>query len=57
MTDHLAEQLTADLNRANIVRENLAARYGVLLSENIELLVRIHELEERLREQEDDHGE
>lgn len=38
---------TADdaLRRERIVSENLAARYAALLRENLELLVRLHELE------------
>jgi hypothetical protein len=42
--DRVAE-LEALLNRERLVRENLAARVGSLLAENIELLIRLHELE------------
>lgn len=41
MTDDLAAQL----RRERIVRENLAARLGSLMAENLELLARIYELE------------
>jgi len=34
-----------DLERERLVRENLAARVGALVAENIELLLRINELE------------
>jgi hypothetical protein len=34
-----------DLERERLVRENLAARIGALIAENIELLLRINELE------------
>jgi hypothetical protein len=34
-----------DLERERLVRENLAARVGALIAENIELLLRINELE------------
>jgi hypothetical protein len=34
-----------DLERERLVRENLAARVGQLTAENIELRLRIHELE------------
>jgi hypothetical protein len=37
-----------DLERAAIVRENLATRVGLLTAENLDLLVRNHELEEQL---------
>jgi hypothetical protein len=33
------------LARERLVRDNLANRLGLLMAENIELLVRIHELE------------
>jgi len=36
-------ELEADLRRANIVCENLAARVGALIAENIGLLVRLNE--------------
>jgi hypothetical protein len=35
--------LEADLARERLVRENLAARLGMLMAENIELLVRLNE--------------
>jgi len=35
-----------DLERARIVIDNLAARVGALTAENLELLVRIHDLEQ-----------
>jgi hypothetical protein len=34
-----------DLERERLVRENLAARIGALIAENIDLLLRINELE------------
>jgi len=41
-TDRTTE-LEADLRRERLVRENLAARLGMLMAENIELLVRLNE--------------
>jgi len=41
-TDRTAE-LEADLRRERLVRENLANRLGLLMAENIELLVRLNE--------------
>jgi hypothetical protein len=38
----------AELRRARIVNENLAARVGALTAENLDLLVRIHDLDEQL---------
>jgi hypothetical protein len=35
-----------DLERERLVRENLAARVGALIAENIELLLRINDLEQ-----------
>jgi len=37
------DELEADLRRERIVRENLANRLGLLMAENIELLVRLNE--------------
>jgi hypothetical protein len=39
------DDLAARLRRARIVCDNLANRVGALTAENIELLLRIHELE------------
>ena len=36
-------ELEAELRRERIVRENLAARVGALIGENLELLVRLNE--------------
>jgi hypothetical protein len=33
------------LRRERLVRENLAARVGQLIAENLELMLRLHELE------------
>jgi hypothetical protein len=44
VADRVAE-LEAELRRSNIVRENLAARVGALISENLELLVRLNEVQ------------
>lgn len=41
-TDRTAE-LEQLLNRERLVRENLAARVGSLLAENIELHIRLHD--------------
>lgn len=40
--DRVAE-LEGELRRARIVAENLAARVGALIAENLELLVRLNE--------------
>jgi hypothetical protein len=37
------DERDADLRRERLVRENLAARVGMLIAENIELLVRLNE--------------
>jgi hypothetical protein len=47
-----------ELRRVRIVCENLAARVGALTAENIELLVRIHELEQEQEHADgDDHDD
>ena len=41
----MSDDPTVLLARERIVRSNLEARLGTLVGENLELLVRIHELE------------
>lgn len=41
--------IEGELRRARIVIENLQARVGALIGENLDLLVRIHDLEEEQR--------
>jgi hypothetical protein len=45
------------LARERVVRDNLANRLGLLMAENIELLVRIHELETAHQEQQQQQEE
>ena len=42
-TDDRVPGLEAALRRERAVRENLATRFGMLMAENIELLVRLNE--------------
>jgi hypothetical protein len=41
--DARVAELEADLRRERLVRENLAARLGMLMAENLELMVRLNE--------------
>ena len=40
-----------DLERSRIVIDTLGARIGQLMVENVEMLARIHDLEQRLQQQ------
>lgn len=42
-TDARVAQLELELRRERTVRENLAARVGALIAENLDLLVRLNE--------------
>jgi hypothetical protein len=42
-TEPSVAELEQELRRERLVRENLAARFGMLMAENIELLVRLNE--------------
>lgn len=46
-TSNLNHDVDGELRRALIVIDNLQARIGALIGENIGLLVRIHDLEQR----------
>jgi hypothetical protein len=41
----MTDDVDAVVRRERLVRDNLAARVGQLIAENIELMLRIHELE------------
>jgi hypothetical protein len=42
-TDARISELELELRRERLVRENLAARVGALIAENLDLLVRLNE--------------
>lgn len=42
-TDPRIAELEAELRRERLVRENLAARVGALIAENLDLLVRLND--------------
>lgn len=45
MTVNTNHDVEGELRRARIVIENLQARVGALIGENIDLLIRLHDLE------------